>query len=404
MPGGVFQLEYPIGKKLVTSAGGLEVPRVSPDGGTVAVIDHTVNGISLIDRAGVRKPLIQEWVYVDSLAWHPSGKEVWFAGISKEFAQGIFAADLSGRVRTIAVTTDLEAIHDISKDGDVLVEREINTREVLFGTEGDKAERSLSWLEQSNLGSLSQDGRTLLFDEGSEGGGPKGSVYLRTTDGSTPVRLSDGQALDLSPDEKWALVRDISADPPRLLVVPTATGEPRPLSLEGLHVGYGVFLPPDGRRVLFQAREKNGNESDYVVEVVGGKPRKLATERITAGGALSPDGKSVAALGPAGEPKIYSFDGGDPRLIPGLERGDIPIQWSTDGATLYVTREGEIPKPVYRYNFATGKKTPWKEIIPADRTGLVRIENLFVTRDGKHYAYSFNRVTASDLYVVRGWK
>jgi hypothetical protein len=34
----------------------------------------------------------------------------------------------------------------------------------------------------------------------------------------------------------------------------------------------------------------------------------------------------------------------------------------------------------------------------------VRIETVFVTRDGQHYAYSFNRVTASDLYVVRGWK
>jgi hypothetical protein len=38
------------------------------------------------------------------------------------------------------------------------------------------------------------------------------------------------------------------------------------------------------------------------------------------------------------------------------------------------------------------------------RTGLVRIENVFVTPNGEHYAYSFNRVTNSDLYVVTGWK
>ena len=112
----------------------------------------------------------------------------------------------------------------------------------------------------------------------------------------------------------------------------------------------------------------------------------------------------MAALGPASEPKIYPFDGGNPRPIPGLEPGDIPIQWSADGATLYVTREGEIPRPVYRYSFATGKKTLWKEIVPADRTGLVRIEGIQISRNGKRYAYSFNRVTASDLYVVRGWK
>jgi hypothetical protein len=302
------------------------------------------------------------------------------------------------------VTTDLEAIHDIAKNGDLLVEREINVREVLFGTEGDKSERSLSWLEQSNLGSLTDDGRMLLFDEGGEGGGPKGSVYVRTSDGATPVRLGDGEALDLSPDGKWALVRDSASEPPRLVIVPTGIGEPRPLSFEGLDVRGGLFVPPDGRRIIFNVRRKDGSEDDYVADIGGGAPRKFSREHITEGGALSADGKFLAALGPSGEPKRYPLDGGDPQPISGLEPGDIPIQWSADGDTLYVTREGEIPRPVYRYSFATRKKTLWKQIVPADRTGFVRIEGLQVSRDGKHYAYSFNRVTASDLYVVTGWK
>jgi Tol biopolymer transport system component len=370
----------------------------------VALIDHPESGVRLVDRAGATRLLVRDWLYTDSVAWHPSGREVWFAGISKDGVQGLFAADLSGRVRLIAVTTDLEAIHDIAKNGDVLVEREINTREILFASEGDKTERSLSYLDQSNLGSISEDGTTLLFDESGEGGGPKGSVYLRATDGSPPIRLGDGQAVDLSPDGKWALVRDASSEPPGLLIVPTATGDPRPLPLENLNPLGGIFLPPDGRRIAFTAREKDGGTGDYLLDLDGGKPRKFVSERITGGAAISADGKSFAALGPAGEPKIYSFDGGDPRPIQGLEPGDVPIQWSTDGATLYVTREGQIPRPLYRYSFATGKKTLWKEIVPIDRTGLVRIENVFVTRDGRHYAYSFNRVTASDLYVVRGWK
>jgi Tol biopolymer transport system component len=199
-------------------------------------------------------------------------------------------------------------------------------------------------------------------------------------------------------------VREVSGEAPRLFLVPTDIGEPRPIPLEGFHVQGALFLPPDGRRIAFNAREKDGRVREYVVDVEGGKPREFTSERITAGSAISPDGKAFAALGAGGEPKIYSFDGGDPRPIPGLDPGDIPIQWSADGATLYVTREGEVPKPVYRYSLATGKKTLWKEIIPAERTGLVRIENVFVTRDGKHYAYSFNRVTNSDLFVVRGWK
>ena len=402
--GGSLHVEYPIGKTLLSSDGGLEMPRVSPDGGSIAVVDHSANGVLLVDRAGTRKHLIRGWLYVDGLAWHPSGKEIWIAGVPPAGTIGIYAADLSGRVRAISLTTDLEAIHDIAKNGNVLIEREINTREILLGTEGVKDEQSLSWLDQSNLGSLSEDGRTLLFDESGEGGGPKGSVYLRGSDGSPPVRLGDGEALDLSPDGKWALVRDFATEPPRLLVVPTAIGEPRPIPLDGLDPRGALFLPPDGRRIIVNAREKDGSTADYVVERDGGKARKLSAERITAGSAISPDGKSFAGLGPAGEPKIYPLDGGDPRPIPGLEPGDIPIQWSADGTTLFATRDGEIPKPIYRYGFASGKKILWREIVPADRTGLVRIENLFITRDGKHYAYSFNRVTDSDLFVVRGWK
>ena len=103
---------------------------------------------------------------------------------------------------------------------------------------------------------------------------------------------------------------------------------------------------------------------------------------------------------------IYPVEpgGGEPRPIPALDPEDIPIQWSADGDSLYLTREGQIPKPIYRYTFSTGKKTLWKELMPADRAGLVRFENVWVTPDVKHYAYSINRVTDSDLYAVTGWK
>jgi len=140
------------------------------------------------------------------------------------------------------------------------------------------------------------------------------------------------------------------------------------------------------------------------MDLAGGKPRALTDEGLSSAPVYSADGARIAANGADGRPMIYRVDGGQAQPIPGLEANDIPVQWSSDGATLYVTRQGEIPKPVYRYNFSTGKKTLWKEIVPVDRTGLVRIENLYITPDGRHYAYSLNRVTSSDLFVVTGWK
>ncbi len=402
--GGNLQLEYPIGKTLLTSARGLGQPRVSPDGSTVAVIDTNERAVVLIDRAGVRKPLLKGLMNdIDSLAWHPSGKEIWLAGNSGPAGQGVFAADVSGRVRTIALTVDLEAIHDIAKNGEVLVEREIDVREILFGSTGLAGERNLSWLTQSSVGCLSDDGKVLLFDEGGEAGGPKGSVYLRPTDGGPAVRLGDGLALDLSPDGKWALT--LTWPNAGLVLVPTESGESRALAFDGFRVNSGSFLPPDGRKLLFHASEPGKGSRVYVADLSGGKPQAVTPEGSIGGAAVSPDGKRAVFAGDDRRPTIYSVDGKEePRPIPGLEPGDVPIQWSADGDTLYLTREGQIPKPIYRYSFSSGSRTLWREIMPADRAGLVRIEYVFVSRDGKHYAYSLNRVTDSDLFVVTGWK
>jgi hypothetical protein len=88
----------------------------------------------------------------------------------------------------------------------------------------------------------------------------------------------------------------------------------------------------------------------------------------------------------------------------GLETGEIPVQWSADGESVYAARFGEAPLPIVRVHLATGRKETWKEILPADRTGLIRIERFRMTPDGRSYGYSFSRVTASDLYVISGLK
>jgi hypothetical protein len=82
----------------------------------------------------------------------------------------------------------------------------------------------------------------------------------------------------------------------------------------------------------------------------------------------------------------------------------VPIQWSANGEDLFVTHYGEAPLPIYRLHLKSGQKELWKELMPADRTGFVRLENVIVTRDGASYAYSYKRVTASDLFLVKGWR
>jgi hypothetical protein len=54
-----------------------------------------------------------------------------------------------------------------------------------------------------------------------------------------------------------------------------------------------------------------------------------------------------------------------------------------------VTRRGEMPfRPPIRSDHA--EEGPLEGDHAADRAGLVRVENVFITPDGKPYAYSLN--------------
>ena len=97
------------------------------------------------------------------------------------------------------------------------------------------------------------------------------------------------------------------------------------------------------------------------------------------------------------------MDGGEPRPISGIAEGEVPIQWTADGRSLYVRRWDEMPARVFRLDLETGRRELWKQIMPADHTGVVQIRGILPTPDGRAYAYSYLRVL-SELYVVEGLK
>jgi Tol biopolymer transport system component len=397
-------LEFPIGKEIYSSPWDVTAFRVAPDGRSIALIEDGPQGgrITLVESGGGNRVLVEGALYIDSLAWHPSGREIWFSAVDPERGYELRAVDLAGKSRLIATAPDLDGLHDVGRDGSVLVEREVFTQELQCSIAGGP-ERNLSWLDRSVIVALAPDGRTLLFRESGEGGGKTGSIYLRSSDGAPAVRLGDGDAFDLSPDGKWALAMVPSGGRKVLTLLPTGPGEPKPIPVGDLAVDGAAFLPPDGRRIAIAAAEPGHPPRGYVIEE-GQPPRAVTPEGMLDGAAFSPDGRFIAASGPDGRPFLYPVAGGDPKPIRGLETGETPVQWSADGESLYAARFGEAPLPIIRLNLATGRKETWKEILPADRTGLIRIERFTITPDGRSYAYSFSRVTASDLYVISGLK
>jgi hypothetical protein len=91
-------------------------------------------------------------------------------------------------------------------------------------------------------------------------------------------------------------------------------------------------------------------------------------------------------------------------VLSGLDPGESPIQWSADGAYLYVRQRGDLPARISRFDLAMNTKKPWKELTPMDRSGLIRIESVYVTPDGRYCAYTYVRILSSDLFLVSGLK
>ena len=59
---------------------------------------------------------------------------------------------------------------------------------------------------------------------------------------------------------------------------------------------------------------------------------------------------------------------------------------------------------MFRIEIETGRRELWRELMPADPSGVVHVipSRIATSRDGKSYAYTYIRAVASDLFLVDG--
>jgi len=400
------RLEYPVGKVLYQADGWVGHIRFSPAGDRIAFVDHPQpaddgGAVAVVDLAGKKTTLSTGWDSIQGVAWPPGGNEVWFTATRTGGDRSLYAVNLGGTVRLLARVPGELTLLDVGRDGNVLLTR-ANDRAGMIGLgPGEAKEHDLSWLDWSVPVCLSEDGRTILFSESGEGGGPKYAVYLRKTDGSPAIRLGEGTAGTLSPDGKWAVAHP-NATPSPLLLLPTGVGEAKPLTHDSLnHVR--VRMMADGKTVIFSGSEPGHGLRLYVELPEEGTARAISPEGVAATFAVSADGTTVAAVGPDGIPYLYPVAGGDPRPVRGAQPGDAPTAWSVDGHTLYMYRFGDIPAKVFQLDVTTGERKPWKELVPADAAGIDSIRGIMIAPDAKAYVYGYIR-SLSDLYLVEGLK
>jgi eukaryotic-like serine/threonine-protein kinase len=413
--GGRNRLEYPIGKPLYQTGGWIGHPRVSPKGDYIAFADHPLQGddsgsLAIVDMAGNKKLLSAQWFTIQGLAWAPNGKEIWFTASKSGTDRTLYATSLDGKERIVARLPGALMLLDIAKDGRVLLVRADWRRELLGLFSNDPKQHELSWLDYTYPSDLSADGKTLLFDEEGGGGaldyskssGLTYAVYIRKTDGSPAVLLGEGGAVSLSPDGKWAIAQT-QESPSQFKLLPTRAGEPRDLTKDNINHSWAHWFP-DGKRILFAADEPGKGVRLYVYDMGSSKSEPISPEGVNGTSfAISPDSQQIAGIGPDKKGYLYPAAGGDPRPLPGLNPGEQPITFSTDGRALYIYQPGELPARVYRLDIQNGQRTLWKELMPYDPAGVENIGPILMTPDAKTLVFGYHRMLA-DLYLVEGLK
>jgi len=426
------RVEYPIGTVRYETPHYVRDVRVAPDGKRLALLEPSGGEweVAIIDGAAP-VTIARGWGRgATGIAWSADGTEVWVSGTNSAASPpALYAVNVEhGTMRLVTRLTGSIRILDLSRNGNALLANGTWRAALMWSRQvaespslpvetttdpqpaavllDDSATRRLddsrdaSWLDWSILADLSPDGRSILFSETREGGGVRSSVYLRRIDAPSPVRLADGIGDALSPDGKWALAHQ----GPKLVIVPTGTGEARELKIDGSFESGAAYLP-DSRRAIVGGAVDKGAYRLYVIDTLDETAKAISPENIWSGGmrsfAVSPDARFVAGMSADQTIVLYPLDGSAAVPLPGVEKGEIPIQWSADGASLFVYRPTSVPARVYRVTLATGQRELWREFNAADPAGVYKIAPIAITPDADAYAYSAMRVL-SELYLTEG--
>jgi hypothetical protein len=114
----------------------------------------------------------------------------------------------------------------------------------------------------------------------------------------------------------------------------------------------------------------------------------------------APDGAWVLARDGSQRALLLPVAGGAPRPVSAMTKDDWPLRFTPDGRALFVYRTGEVPVRISRIDLATGRREPWRELVPADAAGITSLRPI-VAADGETYAYTFIR-ELSELYLLKG--
>jgi serine/threonine protein kinase len=397
-----WRLEYPVGKVLLDTVDWMSHPRISPDGKTVAFLDHEAPGgddqgsVAVIGPDGKEKKLASGYVSVEGLVWAPNGKEIWYTATRKGNAENLRGVTLSGKERSITNVPGGMWLQDL-RDGALLT----ISNQIKVGIKGvapgKSDEHELGWLGWGIARDISWDGTMIVFEEEGDGGGPDYTVFLRNTDGSPPVKIGQGFGLAISPDKKWVVTRPDKKG--SLSLVPTGAGEMRQLTHDTVKYDSARYLA-DGKHLVAIGIESGHGIRDYIVDLSNGNSKPLTPEGM-AGARMTPDGTSLIVRNSEGRSGTWSIEGNSFNPFDGLDAKYGVIGFAPDGKALNVFDRTSADRNVMvmRFDLATQKMTPWKKF----GSPVISSGPPVFSKDGRAYFYVYTQLQSVG-YVATGVK
>src|SRR5215472_1165703 len=247
----------------------------------------------------------------------------------------------SGKQRVVLRLPGMLRLHDVSRDGKVLLSKDVWRADMEFRTEKDTTARSLTWFDCSIVSAMSSIGDKVAFFECGEASGASYFAYMRKTDGSAPVKLGEGQGPVFSPDEKWVLVKQFN--PMRLAVLPTGIGEAKQMNAHGMQDFSTAGWMPNGREIYFAANDGH-NWRMYAQELSNGEIRSLTAPILVnpihdLHQLVSPDGRFCFSRDPGGTGWLYPLAGGEAQAVRGLLPEDIWTAWASEGRSAFIFQD-----------------------------------------------------------------
>ena len=409
--GAAFDLEYPIGSVIHHTLGEFGALAISPDGSRIAVVENPSEGVTggwieALDKAGVKRLTEDASLVVTSLTWSPDGSEIWFTTPMGDGDWSIGSVSLAGDRRVLMRTAQEPSLQASFRDGRVLIGLGDSRRQVAGLAAGQTVERDLSVRGFSQSWDIADDGRHYLVGDSVRG--KENSVFLGSMEGGPPVRLGKGIPNAFAPDGQTILAwkDNLAGNLTAAMILPTGAGEPRDLPKGTLRSYLDARYFPDGRRLLLSASEADHPRRLFVQELPDGLPRPVTPEGVyTEYPFTTPNGEWVPAGSDfrAAPYQLYPLAGGEPRSIPGLEKGDQPLRFTADGRQLFLLTNllDTARAHVTLLDLASGRKQPWKVLSPSDPAGVVQILWVYITPNGQAYLYNYDR-TLSNLFLVEG--